>query len=220
MGYQWDFAIVLKYRTAFLNGTILTLELTFLSIVFGTILGCAVALLRRLHFAPLRGLCSAYIEIFRGLPLLVLLVWLYYCLPILFGVKFNSFTTAVIAMTINLSAFAAETIRSGIESIQRGQREAGLALGLTPSQVMLRIVLPQATKVMIPNMLGLYITMLKLSSLASVIAVYELLHSANNIISQIYRPLEVYTIIAVIYLAIVLPMSLYGRKVELKIRLS
>ncbi len=218
--YSWDFSVILRYKEAFFKGTLVTLEITLLCIVFGTILGGVVALLRKSHFKVINIIALFYIEIFRAVPLLVLLVWFYYCLPILMGIRFSNITTAVIALTINLSAFAAETIRAGIESIPKGQSESGLALGLNKRQVLLRIILPQAYRVMIPNMLGLYITMLKLSSLASVIAVYELLHTANNIISQVYRPLEIYTVIALIYIVIILPISWYSRELEKKIKLS
>jgi polar amino acid transport system permease protein len=126
--------------------------------------------------------------------------------------------TAAIAMTVNLSAFAAVTIRSGLEAVPRGQNEAALALGMNPSQVLFRIVLPQTARVLLPNLLGLYITMLKLSSLASVIAVYELLHSANTVISQVYRPLEIYTVIALIYLILVLPMSYLSKRLESRVQ--
>lgn len=218
--YHWDFSYILKYKEAFFHGTIITLEITIISIIIGTILGGFIAFFGKTPYKPVKFITIGYIEIFRAVPLLVLLIWLYYCLPILLNMKFNNFTTSIIAMSINLSAFAAESIRSGIESIPRGQKESGLALGLSSKQVMFRIILPQAFRVMIPNMLGLYITIFKLSSLASVIAVYELLHTANNIISQVYRPLEIYTIIAVIYIIIILPISLYARKLEKKIRLS
>jgi polar amino acid transport system permease protein len=220
MEYGWDFRGLLRYREAFLSGTLITLKLTFWCIIFGTLLGGCIAFLRQRRTSLLRLIAGIYIEIFRALPLLVLLVWLYYCLPIISGLKFDNFTTALIAMSVNLSAFAAETIRSSVESIPKGQNEAGLALGLKSWQVFLRIVLPQAAKVMIPNMLGLYITMLKMSSLASVIAVYELLHTANNLISQVYRPLEIYTIIAMIYLIIVLPVAYYAGKIEKRIKLG
>lgn len=218
--YQWSFEVILKYREALLNGALLTLALTFLSIIFGTFLGAIVARIRKSRFRLLRLLSFVYIELFRSVPLLVLLVWFYYCLPILFGVRFGSFSTAVIAMSMNLSGFVAETIRSGIEAIPKGQKEAGLSLGLTESQVLRRIILPQSIKIMVPNMLGLYITMLKLSSLASVIAVSELLHSSNNIISQSFRPLEVFTAIAMIYVIIIMPLSYYARRLESNIQLG
>lgn len=218
--YRWSFHVIARYKEAFILGTITTLELTILCLVFGTLVGGIFAILRLSKFAPFRFLAAIYVEVFRAIPLLVLLVWLYYCLPILLGFKLNNFMTALVAMIVNLSAFAAETIRAGIESIPRGHSEAALGLGMSKRQVLFRIILPQASKVMIPNMLGLFITMLKLSSLASVIAVYELLHSANNVISQTYRPLEIYTVIALIYLIIVLPVSLFARRLEKKIRLS
>jgi polar amino acid transport system permease protein len=218
VGYHWDFAIVFRFAPALLHGTVLTLELTAITIVFGTLLGALVEVLRRVPSRLASFVVALYIEVFRALPLLVLLVWLYYLLPLAWGIRISSFLTAAIAMTVNLSAFAAVTIRSGLEAVPRGQNEAALALGMNPSQVLFRIVLPQTARVLLPNLLGLYITMLKLSSLASVIAVYELLHSANTVISQVYRPLEIYTVIALIYLILVLPMSYLSKRLESRVQ--
>ncbi len=218
MAYDWGFSVILRYKEAFLLGTWMTLKITILCIVFGTLAGGVLALLRLTKSRILRFLSVTYIELFRGIPLLVLLVWLYYCMPIFLKINLGNAFTAVLALSINLSAFAAETIRSGIIAIPRGQTEVAQTLGLRSHQVFFRIILPQAGRVIIPNMVGLWITMLKLSSLASVIAVYELLHSSNTIISQAYRPLEIYTVIALIYLAIILPATFLSRRLEAKIR--
>ena len=113
-----------------------------------------------------------------------------------------------------MAAFVAETVRAGLESIPRNQFESGLALGMTSRQVMLKIVMPQAVRNMIPNLMGLYITELKNSSLTSIIAVNELLHRSNILISETFRTLEIYTTVAVVYLIIILPLVYLSRRIE------
>lgn len=215
--YQWDFGVILQYKSVFIQGSLTTLWLTFLVVIFGSILGLLIGLMRRSTFPFLPSIAIIYIELFRALPILVLLIWLYYVSPILIGVQFSPFNTAVIALSINLSAFVAETVRAAIESIPKNQFESGLTLGLTPTQTMFSIILPQAVKNMLPNLLGLYINQLKNSSLASVIAVNELLHRSNSIISNTYRPLEIYTAVAVMYVIIILPFTFLATRIERQI---
>jgi len=216
MDYTWSFRTVWLFKEALLKGTAVTVELTFLAILFGTAAGVLLAFGRLSRLKIVCWPSVAFIELFRALPLLVLLVWLYFCLPIVSGVRISAFTTAAIALSMNLAAFAAETFRAGIEAIPRGQLEVARTLGMTPYQIRTRIVLPQAVRQMMPALVGLYVTMLKLSSLASVIAVGEVLHAANNIIANTYRPLEVYTAIALIYVALVLPATLLSQRLENK----
>lgn len=215
--YQWNWNVVFQYKYVFVQGAATTLWLTFLVVIFGTILGILVGLMRRSEapFVPL--FAKLYIELFRALPILVLLIWLYYVSPILIGVQFSPFYTALVALSVNLSAFVAETVRAAIESIPKHQFESGITLGLSPAQIMIFIILPQAVKNMLPNLLGLYVNQLKNSSLASVIAVNEILHRSNSIISNTYRPLEIYTAVAVTYLIIIIPFSLLASWVERRI---
>lgn len=212
--YHWNWSIVLQYKSVFIEGAFVTLGLTLLAVVLGTLLGILVGLVRRttIPLAPI--LATLYIELFRALPILVLLIWVYYVAPILFGIRLAPFTAALLALSINLSAYVAETVRAGIEAIPKNQFESGRTLGLSATQVMAVIILPQALKSMLPNLMGLYITQLKNSSLASVIAVNELLHRSNSVISNTYRPLEVYTAIAIVYLAIILPFTFFAQRVE------
>ena len=212
--YQWDWSIILQYRQVFIEGALTTLWLTLLVVVCGSLCGLLIGLMRRSTFPLFSVFAIAYIEIFRALPILVLLIWIYYVSPILIGVQFSPFITALIALSINLSAFVAETVRAAIESIPKNQFESGLTLGLSQTQTMFFIILPQALKNMLPNLLGLYVTQLKNSSLASVITVNELLHRSNAVISNTYRPLEVYTAVAVCYLLLILPLTILAGVVE------
>lgn len=215
--YQWNWNVIWQYKYVFLKGAATTLWLTLLIVVFGTILGILIGMIRRSNVPILPVIAKIYIEIFRAFPTLVLLIWFYYVAPIMFGFQFSPFNTAFVALSISLSAFVAETFRAAIESIPKNQFESGITLGLSQTQTMLYIILPQAVKNMLPNLLGLYVTQLKNTSLASVIAVDELLHKSSTISSSTYRPLEIYTAVAVIYIAIVIPFSLLASWTEKRI---
>lgn len=216
INYTWDFSIILNYKVAILRGTLVTLELTFFSLIIGTVLGFGLALLKLSKNPLLRYPAIIFIEIFTGLPLLVLLVWLFYALPIFTGIRISALPTAIIGLSLNLAGFTAEIFRAGIISVPKGQTEASLALGLSKFQIIKRIIIPQATKLIIPPLSGRYVETIKLTSLASVIAVDELLHSGQNLISISFRPLEVYTIIAGLYLIIIIPLTFVLRRLERK----
>jgi amine acid ABC transporter, permease protein, 3-TM region, His/Glu/Gln/Arg/opine family len=212
--YAWNWNVISQYKGVFIQGALVTIWLTLFAIVIGTLLGFALAFLKRSSNPAFSWLAKIYIELFRAIPILVLLIWIFYVVPILLDLRLSPFTAAVVALSINLSAFVAETVRAGIESIHRSQFESGLALGMTSRQVMKRIILPQAVRNMIPNLIGLYITELKNSSLASIIAVNELLHRSNILISNTFRPLEIYTTVAIVYLIIIIPLVWLSRMVE------
>lgn len=212
--YNWNWNVIFQYRYVFLQGALTTLDLAVLVVIFGTILGILIGMVRRSSVPFLPSVAKIYIVLFRAIPTLILLVWFYYVAPIILGVQFSPFITAVIAMSISLSAFVAETFRAAVESIPKNQFESGITLGLSQTQTMIYIIMPQAMKNMLPNLLGLYVTELKNTSLASVIAVDEILHKSSAISSVTYRPLEIYTTVAVAYLAIVIPFSLLAAWTE------
>lgn len=212
--YTWQFGIVWSYKEIFVRGALLTLYLTFLSMVFGLALGLIFGLGRNSKKKYIHLPSAMYIETFRGTPLLVQLVWFYYALPVLIGVNLTNFVAALIGLTVNNSAYLAEIFRGGIISIDKGQVEAARALGMSHFQTLWRIVLPQAMRIMIPPFVNQFAAALKLSSLASVIAVYELLHESTNLITTTFRPLEVYTTVAVVYFILTYPMTVASRRLE------
>jgi polar amino acid transport system permease protein len=214
--YTWDFSIIMHYKQALLTGLGVTIGITVAAIILGTIIGITIAIMKMSKNKAVHHSAAAFIEIFRDLPLLVLLVWFFYMIPVMIGVNISATMTAIIALSLNLGAFAAEIFRGGFKSVHKGQIEAAKALGLTKMQTIRHVIFPQALQVVMPALTGRYIETIKLTSLASVIAVNELLHSGQNLISVSFRPLEVYTVIAILYLAIIIPLSISLQRMEAK----
>lgn len=215
--YTWDFDILWGYRWLFINGTLVTVLLTLGVIVLGLALGLVAGLAQLSRFRAVRWVAWFYIEIFRCTPLLVQLLWFYYALPILTGIEMTAVTAAVLTLSLYGGSFYAEVIRGGIISIDPGQSEAGLALGMHPIQVMRRIVLPQAIKSMIPPLLNQSIIQFKNTSLVSVLAVPDLLYQGQVAAMDTYRPLEVYTVIALIYFIVLVPLTAIVKSSENKL---
>lgn len=215
--YVWNWNVIFDNLDIFFQGALTTLWLTLLVIIIGTILGTILGLLRRSRDPIISYAVKIFIDLFRALPILVLLIWIFYVTPTLVSWQVSPFIAALIALSLNLTAFVAETVRAGIDSVPKHQFESGVVLGLSPVGVMLRLILPQAIRNMLPNLMGLYINQLKNSSLASVIAVNEVLHQANILISNTFRPLEIYTGVAITYLILILPFSALARHVEKRI---
>jgi len=212
--YQWPFGSVWSYRWLFLNGTAITVGLTISVVFLGLLVGLVAGIAQLSHSAAARWSSWLYIEMFRLTPLLVLLLWVYYALPIMTGIKLDALTSAVMTLTLYGGSFYAEIIRAGIVSIDRGQSEAGLALGMPPGSVMRRIVLPQAIKRMIPPLLNQSIIQFKNTSLVSVFAVPDLLYQGQLVAMETYRALEVYTMIAIIYFIVLLPLTVVVKRAE------
>jgi polar amino acid transport system permease protein len=212
--YQWDFSFLWGYRWLFVNGTLVTLVFTVGIVVLGLAVGLLAGLCRLSRFAPLRWVAQGYVEVFRCTPVLVQLVWFYYALPILTGIEMSATTAAVLALSLYGGAFYSEVVRGGILSIEPGQTEAALALGMTPGQSMRRVVLPQALKRMVPPLMNQSIIQLKNTSLVSVLAVPDLLYQGQAVAHDSYRPLEIYTLVAVIYFLILFPLTLLVGRLE------
>lgn len=211
----FDFSVVFAHWPLLVAGLIVTLELSVLIILFGTLLGLVVAFGKTSGNNAVRWIFSLYSDFFRTMPFLVMLIWVYYVLPIVSGIRIGAFETATIVLSLHLSAYVGELVRSGIEAVPRGQIEAAKALGLSKSQTMIRIVLPQVFRQLLSPLCGLYMEETKNTTLASVIAVGELLHSGQILISQTYRPLEIYTAIAVLFFLILWPVVVVSKKFEL-----
>ncbi|MDB5879980.1 MAG: polar amino acid transporter, inner rane subunit [Variovorax sp.] len=214
VAYDWDFDVLWKYRWLLVTGLGYTLLFTVICVISGLLVGLVTGIGRLssdpLITAPLR----AYIEIFRCTPVLVQLVWFYYALPVLTGIEMSAVVAAGLCLTLYGGAFYSEIVRGGIISTDVGQWEAARALGMTRLQLMRRIVLPQAFKKMVPPLMNQSIMQLKNTSLLSVLAVPDLLYQGQVIAHDTYRPLEVYTLIAVAYFAVLLPITMWAKRME------
>lgn len=215
LDYSWDFYSVLKYYPALLRGVGVTLSLTGLTILVGTPLGILLGLLLRAPAPLVRYPLLFVTDVVRSLPILILILWVYYIVPVLLSrPDMTSFSLALLALVINLAAFVADVVRASVGAFPRGLIEAGYACGLSRTSVVWHIVMPSVIRELVPTLSLLYIDMLKLSSLASVISVYELVHSADRIRSETFRAIEVFTVVAIVYLIIVMPFSFCVRILE------
>jgi len=215
--YSWDFSTLWQYREVIARGVGTTLLYTVVVILTGLLVGVLVGLGRVSSNRMLSGVLRGYVEVFRCTPVLVQLIWFYYALPVLLGIELPPAMAAVLALTLYGGAFYSEIVRGGIVSIEVGQQEAGQALGMTRGQVMRRIILPQAFRRMTPPLVSQSIMQLKNTSLLSVLAIPDLLYQGQVIAHDTYRPLEIYTLVAVLYFAILLPATLLAKRFEAKI---
>jgi His/Glu/Gln/Arg/opine family amino acid ABC transporter permease subunit len=203
-----------------LNGLVITLEITVITIVLSMLLAIPLAILRMSKIDIVRWVAQGYIEIFRCTPLLVQLFWIFYALPALAGVTLPGFGSAVIALTANLTAFMAEAYRSGFQSVPVEQVEAGQMLRLSRYEQLRHIIVPQALKQQTPVILSLNISMFKDTALVSTIAVSDLMFVSNTLATASYRSLEIFTLAALIYFAIAFPLSLLTSAIERRSQLA
>jgi polar amino acid transport system permease protein len=197
-----------------LSGLWNTVSLSLATMVLSVCLGLCVALLGMARWRVLRWTNRAYVELFRAIPILVMILWVFYGLPVVLDIRLGVFAAAILAIAICDSAFEAEIFRAGIQSVERGQREAAMALGLTPWQRMRFVILPQAIRRVLPPMANQFIYVVKMSSLASVIGYQELTRKANELVVTVFRPLEIYTILILEYLVLILIISAAVRWLE------
>lgn len=213
MNYDWNFGRVLPYWKAFLSGTGMTLLLTFLVIICGTALGVLLGLLLRRR--GIRVVLYPVVDVVRALPPLVLILFMYYLLTRqVIGTTVPAFWVCVIALSLNLAAFTSDLVRAAIASVPHGAVDAGRALGMSHDQLTRHIVMPHVLREIIPGMTVLYVGMLKLSSLASVINVREVVYTGQTVIADISRSLESWTIVALIYVILVVPATYVARRIE------
>ena len=212
--YAWDFSFLWAYRWLILTGLGVTIAYTVGTIVLGLVIGLVTGLLRLSRNPMITAPLVAYVEIFRCTPLLVQIVWFYYALPVVLGIDIPAHVAAVLVLSLYTGAFYAEIIRGGVNSIERGQWDAARAIGMRRRQVMRHVILPQAVKRMIPPFMNQSIIQLKNTSLVSTIAVADLLYQGTIITAATYRPLEVYTMVAIIYFLVLFPLTLAAQQVE------
>jgi His/Glu/Gln/Arg/opine family amino acid ABC transporter permease subunit len=195
----FDWSVVWEHRDALLAGTGTTILLTVLTMAIAVPCGMFVAALRLYAWAPVRAAATAYVELFRNLPLILVVYWAFYVLPITTGWSLSPLATGLAALALNVTAYNAETFRAGINSIRRGQAEAAMALGMSRVQALRRVVVPQALRRILPVFASTWVSLFKDTSLVSVIAVSELAYVSMQIRSQTFRVLEMLTAMAAIY---------------------
>jgi polar amino acid transport system permease protein len=212
--YTWDFSSIWEFKDLLASGLGVTIAVAAATILTGLIAGVFNALGSLSNIRLIRIPCISVMEFFRCTPVLVALIWFYYALPILTGFEISAMTAAFLGLTLYGAAFYSEIIRGGIEGVDPGQRQAGEAIGMMPGEIMRRIVLPQALRKMVPPLVNQSIINLKNTSLISILAVPDLLYQGKLIAHESFRPLEVYTAIALIYFALLFPLTLLVRHLE------
>lgn len=194
-----DWSVVWQNREVLVAATGTTILLTVLTMAIAVPCGIVVAILRMYAIAPVRAVATGYVELFRNLPLILVVFWAFYVLPILTGLALSPLTTGLLALVLNVTAYNAETFRAGINSIRKGQVEAAMALGMSRATALRRVVLPQALRRITPVLASTWVSLFKDTSLVSVIAVTELAYVAMQIRAQTFRVLEMLTAMAVVY---------------------
>ncbi|WP_309680807.1 amino acid ABC transporter permease [Polaromonas sp.] len=197
MNLDWN--VIWTHRQALLEGVALTIGLTVLTMLLAVPGGILLALMRLSSNRLLSAASLAFVEFFRNLPLILVIYWAFYVMPMAFDVQFSALTTALVALVLNVSAYNAETFRAGINSIRKGQMEAALAMGMSRRQAMFKVVIPQAARRILPVLASTWISLFKDTSLVSVIAVSELAYTSMQIRAQTFRVLEMLTAMAVLY---------------------
>lgn len=213
LAYAWDWQSVSDALPVLLKGVKLTVVLSVVVMAISLVFGFVVALMRLSRFRALRVPAYIYTELFRTTPLLVQIVWFFFVLPTTFHINMSTFWTGVLALSLNVSSFMVEIYRGGILSIDRGQREAALATGMTEWAAMRRIVAPQAIRRSLPLIIATWISLFKDTSLVAVIGIHELMYQAKDLALTNYRPVETFTVAALIYFALTYPQSLIANRV-------
>ncbi len=223
--YEWGWFIIspanesgLTNLKFLISGITTTIYISLISIIISMLIGLVVTIPAIVKNKYLTYANIAYVEIVRSIPLLILILWVYYGLPILTGFSFSPFVSGIIALSISESAFQAEIFRGGINAISKTQWEAATSLGLKFSQKLRFIILPQAFKVILPALGNQFVYVLKMSSLVSIIGIADLTRKANELVVSTYRPLEIYTFLILEYLILILIISYFVRKLEKKLK--
>jgi His/Glu/Gln/Arg/opine family amino acid ABC transporter permease subunit len=208
---NWSYAW--HSRGALLHGLLVALEVSAVSLALSVVVGLLLAVMR-ISRSPLSWLAATYINVFRGVPVIVTALWVFFGFSEVTGVNFSVFVAGVISLTLLYSAFISEIYRSALEAIPRGQREAGLALGMGRLRVFVSVVLPQATKIAIPNIGSMLIGMVKDTSVLFVIGLTELVATAQNLASVSYEYFTLYTAAAILYIAVAFLVDFAFRTIE------
>ncbi len=203
-----------RYGDVLLSGLVTTIVVSLGGFVIANALGAIIALMRLSPAAPLRWIAGLYVDALRAVPLIAALLFGFYVLPMLFGLRLGAQATGTVVLGIAAAAYFAEIYRAGINTVPQGQREAALAQGMTPAVAMRRVVLPQAIRRMLPPLTSMTVTLVKDSSLVSILGVTDLIYQANAIAAVNLDPLPVVTLAGLLYAAIALPLTLASNRMH------
>ncbi|WP_291296346.1 amino acid ABC transporter permease [Elioraea sp.] len=210
--FRWD--VVWSNAGFLLSGLELTLMISAMTLAIAIVLGLVIAVMQMSASRILRWIAIAVGEVVRNTPILVQLLWVYYVLPIVFDIEISAISACVIGLSVYASAFIAEAYRAGIQAVPRGHSEAAQVLGLTGVQTFLRIVLPQAIRFTLPPLCANFVLLIKYSSLGAVVSVSEITRKGMELSASTFRPLEIFTFIAVVYFFICWPLTMSIRAWE------
>jgi His/Glu/Gln/Arg/opine family amino acid ABC transporter permease subunit len=197
---NYDWSLVWENKEELLRGLLVAFQVAAVALVISVLVGLVLAL-ARMSKPPVSWLATVYVNIFRGVPALVSVIWVYFGVSLLLGINFTVFQAGVIALVLLYSAFISEIYRAALQAIPGGQREAGLALGMQPLRIFLQVTLPQATKIAIPNVGSMFIGMIKDTSTFTVIGLLEVTRVTQNLNSTTFQPFVLYTAAATLYVA-------------------
>ena len=217
LNYHWRWDVLANYRQAFLQGWLVTIALSLSSLSLSLLIGLLFALAQRSHFLPLRFSAKLYVEIIRGTPLLVQILIFFYVIADAFGLQ-NRYVAGVLVLSIFSGAYITEIIRAGIESVGKSQLESAMAIGLTRAQIYRFVIFPQALRQSLPPLAGQLASLVKDSSLLSIIAIAEFTQNAKQVNAVTYSTLESYIPLAIGYLILTLPISLWTRWLERRVK--
>ncbi|MCP9487645.1 MAG: amino acid ABC transporter permease [Gaiellaceae bacterium MAG52_C11] len=210
---NYDWSLIWENKGDLLRGLLVAIEVAGVALVISVALGLVLALLR-LGKPPVSWLAAIYVNVFRGVPALVSVIWVYFGWSLVVGISFTVFQAGVIALTLLYSAFISEIYRAALQAIPKGQREAGLALGMHPVRIFVRVTLPQATKIAIPNIGSMFIGMIKDTSTFTVIGLLELVRVTQNLNSTTFQPFVLYTAAAGLYVVAAFAFDFLFRAIE------
>jgi polar amino acid transport system permease protein len=215
--YAWNWSLVWDYREKFLHGWLVTVGVSIASLIMSTAIGSVAAVMLRSRFTLVEATARVYVELIRGTPLLVQLLIGFYVVATAVGLE-NRYVAGVLLLSLFSGAYMAEIFRGGLDAIPRGQIDSARAIGLTPWQTLRFVVLPQAVRLVLPPVAGQLVSLVKDSSLLSVIAISEFTLAAQEVNSFTYSTLESYVPLAVGYLLLTLPLSAFSRWLEWRFR--
>lgn len=212
INFRWE--LIWENRGILAKGLTVAISVSIIALVFSLVLGLLLALTRMSRFKLISGVSSVYVNIFRGIPALVSVIWVYFGWALLLGHNFTVFQSGVIALTLLYSAFFSEIFRSALQAIPLGQREAGLALGISRLKIFKSIIMPQATKIALPNIGSMYIGMVKDTSTFAIIGLAEVVRVVQDLNSINFQPFVLFTAAALLYVFVAFIVDQIFRSIE------